>query len=51
MDDDTDNISLTMDVQPYMFEPPAAINSATSSEESDDEALDNPGHRLNGTIW
>ncbi|XP_062597066.1 P2X purinoceptor 7-like [Saccostrea cucullata] len=52
---DIDDIPLVMDVQPYMFEPPAnsinGENSATSSEESDDEARDNPGHRLNGTIW
>jgi hypothetical protein len=44
-----------MNIQPYMLEPTVAINdgenySATRSEESDDEALGNPAHRLNENI-
>nr|XP_034335728.1 uncharacterized protein LOC117692315 [Crassostrea gigas] len=58
MDDsnyDLENIPLVMDIRPYMFEPPAECvnqeNSSQSSEESESDTEDNPGHRRNGTIW
>lgn len=58
MDDrnyDLEDIPLVMDIRPYMFEPPAECvnqeHSLQSSEESESNTEDNPGHRRNGTIW